>query len=181
MHELQSTAHRCFVEYRSRFPLNFGISYRSWQILIVSLLDLAQRLSCGEERTQLKTYWQTLIRKCVSREPRFVPSRIGRYPNCSPKLSESSLPLFSLPIDGRIGLRYHQRFFKFPPESGFERKMAVPKRKHSNARTGSRRAHDQIKPRHVHYCPKCGSAVPSHAICDNCGYYMGRTVIEVEE
>ena len=37
--------------------------------------------------------------------------------------------------------------------------MAVPKRRHSNARTGSRRAHDAKKPRHVMSCPQCSTAV----------------------
>ncbi|MCX7428907.1 MAG: 50S ribosomal protein L32 [Planctomycetia bacterium] len=58
--------------------------------------------------------------------------------------------------------------------------MAVPKRKHSNSRTGTRRAHDALKPKAVTYCPKCDSAKPSHAVCPNCGHYMGRTVVEVE-
>ncbi len=59
--------------------------------------------------------------------------------------------------------------------------MAVPKRKHSNARTGSRRAHDGLKPRHILYCAQCGTAVPPHVVCPNCGHYMGRRVVEPEE
>ncbi len=59
--------------------------------------------------------------------------------------------------------------------------MAVPKRKQSNARTGSRRAHDFIKPRQLEYCPQCSTAMPSHTICPNCGHYMGRTVVEIAE
>lgn len=59
--------------------------------------------------------------------------------------------------------------------------MAVPKRKHSNARTGSRRAHDAKKPRQLQNCPQCSTPVPSHVICPNCGYYMGRQLVKVEE
>ena len=59
--------------------------------------------------------------------------------------------------------------------------MAVPKRKHSNARTGSRRAHDFIKPRQLEYCPQCSTAIPSHTICPNCGHYMGRPIVESAE
>jgi large subunit ribosomal protein L32 len=55
--------------------------------------------------------------------------------------------------------------------------MAVPKRKHSNARTGTRRAHDALLPRQLENCPSCSTAVPSHAVCPNCGYYMGRKVV----
>ena len=59
--------------------------------------------------------------------------------------------------------------------------MAVPKRKHSNSRTGTRRAHDALTPRGLQYCPKCSTAKPSHVICPKCGDYMGRTVVETEE
>jgi large subunit ribosomal protein L32 len=58
--------------------------------------------------------------------------------------------------------------------------MAVPKRKHSNARTGSRRAHDAKKPRQLQYCTECSTAVPSHVVCPKCGHYMGRKVTETE-
>jgi large subunit ribosomal protein L32 len=58
--------------------------------------------------------------------------------------------------------------------------MAVPKRRHSNARTGSRRAHDAKKPRHIMYCSKCSTAVPPHTICPKCGHYMGREIIKTE-
>ena len=59
--------------------------------------------------------------------------------------------------------------------------MAVPKRKHSNARSGSRRAHDFLTPIQTQYCPKCSTAKPSHVICPKCGYYMGRVVVETAD
>ena len=59
--------------------------------------------------------------------------------------------------------------------------MAVPKRKHSNSRTGKRRSHDAKKPRQLAYCPKCSAATLTHVICDGCGHYMGRTIVEPEE
>jgi len=59
--------------------------------------------------------------------------------------------------------------------------MAVPKRKHSNARTGSRRAHDALRPRQLTHCPKCNTAIPTHVVCPKCGTYMGRKVAEPEE
>ena len=58
--------------------------------------------------------------------------------------------------------------------------MAVPKRKQSNSRTGMRRAHDAKKPRQLMFCKKCNYAVPTHSICPKCGYYMGRTVVDME-
>ncbi|MBS0208129.1 MAG: 50S ribosomal protein L32 [Planctomycetes bacterium] len=59
--------------------------------------------------------------------------------------------------------------------------MAVPKRRQSNARTGSRRAHDFKVPKQLHYCSKCSTAVPTHVVCPNCGHYMGRPVVETAE
>ncbi len=59
--------------------------------------------------------------------------------------------------------------------------MAVPKRKHSNSRTGKRRSHDAKPAPHVTYCEHCSAAVPPHTVCPNCGHYMGRKVMEVEQ
>ncbi len=59
--------------------------------------------------------------------------------------------------------------------------MAVPKRRQSNARTGSRRAHDHKTPKQLMSCPQCSTAVPPHVICPNCGHYMGRKIVETEE
>jgi large subunit ribosomal protein L32 len=58
--------------------------------------------------------------------------------------------------------------------------MALPKRKHSNSRTGARRSHDAKRPGQLTYCPQCSNVVPSHAVCPNCGHYMGRKVSETE-
>jgi large subunit ribosomal protein L32 len=58
--------------------------------------------------------------------------------------------------------------------------MAVPKRKHCNSRTGTRRAHDAKKPKQLSYCPQCSKAIPSHVVCPNCGHYMGREVVKPE-
>ncbi|MCH2118310.1 MAG: 50S ribosomal protein L32 [Pirellulales bacterium] len=58
--------------------------------------------------------------------------------------------------------------------------MAVPKRKHSNSRSGKRRSHDALKAKQLQSCLKCGQMTLSHVVCPNCGYYMGRTVVETE-
>jgi len=58
--------------------------------------------------------------------------------------------------------------------------MAVPKRRHTNSRTGKRRSHDALKPKHLKRCRQCGAAHPPHVVCPNCGHYMGRTVVETE-
>ena len=59
--------------------------------------------------------------------------------------------------------------------------MAVPKRRSSNQKTRSRRAHDFLTPKQLAACPQCSTAIPTHVICPNCGYYMGRTVVEAKE
>ncbi|MCP3693746.1 MAG: 50S ribosomal protein L32 [Planctomycetaceae bacterium] len=59
--------------------------------------------------------------------------------------------------------------------------MAVPKRKHSNSRSGKRRSHHAIKARQLTICTKCSTTLPTHVVCPECGYYMGRTVVDVEQ
>ncbi len=58
--------------------------------------------------------------------------------------------------------------------------MAVPKRKHSNSRSGNRRSHNGLTAKQLQACSKCGTMTPTHVICPNCGHYMGRTVVETE-
>ena len=54
--------------------------------------------------------------------------------------------------------------------------MAVPKRKQSNARSGSRRSHNALTARNLTVCAKCSTVTPTHVVCPNCGNYMGRIV-----
>ncbi|MDR1479062.1 MAG: 50S ribosomal protein L32 [Planctomycetaceae bacterium] len=56
--------------------------------------------------------------------------------------------------------------------------MAVPKRKHSNARTGSRRSHDHKPTVQTTLCKECATAIMTHVICPKCGAYMDRKVME---
>ncbi|MFO0942722.1 MAG: 50S ribosomal protein L32 [Pirellulales bacterium] len=59
--------------------------------------------------------------------------------------------------------------------------MAVPKRKHSNSRSGKRRSHHNVKRKQTGYCPNCSTCVPTHVVCPKCGYYMGRNVVEMSD
>ncbi|MFO1022765.1 MAG: 50S ribosomal protein L32 [Planctomycetales bacterium] len=59
--------------------------------------------------------------------------------------------------------------------------MAVPKRRQSVSRSRKRRSHMARKPIQLHHCQQCGTSVPSHVVCPNCGYYQGRTVVETGE
>jgi len=59
--------------------------------------------------------------------------------------------------------------------------MAVPKRKHSNSRSGKRRSHNRLTAKQLQSCSKCGTPTPSHVACPTCGNYMGRTIVDTEE
>jgi len=57
--------------------------------------------------------------------------------------------------------------------------MAVPKRKHCQARRDKRRANWRLSLASLTKCPQCARAIPSHRVCPYCGSYRGRQVIEV--
>jgi large subunit ribosomal protein L32 len=59
--------------------------------------------------------------------------------------------------------------------------MPLPKRRHSNARTGKRRAHDALRPPGLSECPQCHEMKLPHRACPNCGTYRGRLVLRREE
>lgn len=57
--------------------------------------------------------------------------------------------------------------------------MALPKRKHSQARRNKRRANWNITLTTLTRCPQCGGAVRPHRVCPHCGSYRGRQVVTV--
>ncbi len=59
--------------------------------------------------------------------------------------------------------------------------MANPKRRHSNPRTRTRRAHDHLPFPHLGICPRCRQSKRPHTVCPSCGYYGGRLVVEAKE
>ena len=58
--------------------------------------------------------------------------------------------------------------------------MPVPKKRHSNTRTRTRRANWKLKPMNFATCPQCQSKVLSHHACTVCGTYQGRMVLKIE-
>ena len=58
--------------------------------------------------------------------------------------------------------------------------MPNPKRRHSQERTSTRRAHDHLKPASLADCANCHEKVVPHRACPYCGMYKGREVIETE-
>lgn len=58
--------------------------------------------------------------------------------------------------------------------------MAVPKKRTSRRRRGMRRAHDHLKiTAAVESCDNCGEAKLRHKVCESCGTYRGRQVLDV--
>lgn len=56
--------------------------------------------------------------------------------------------------------------------------MATPKKRKSHSRSRMRRSHDALSPTFLGSCPRCGSARRPHTICDGCGHYKGKQVID---
>ena len=59
--------------------------------------------------------------------------------------------------------------------------MPNPKRRHSKARTGNRRAHDALSAPMMSECPNCKEKKMPHRACLKCGHYKGREVLAVKE
>lgn len=58
--------------------------------------------------------------------------------------------------------------------------MAVPKSKISRSRRGARRSHLALQTINVTECANCGEMKRSHHMCQGCGHYDGREVVEIE-
>lgn len=57
--------------------------------------------------------------------------------------------------------------------------MANPKRRHSKARTRSRRSTWKAATPALVRCPQCREPKLPHRVCPHCGSYAGRAVLEV--
>ena len=58
--------------------------------------------------------------------------------------------------------------------------MAVPKRRKSHSRTRMHRSHLALKPRFWVTCPQCREPKKLHHVCDGCGYYRSRKVLDTD-
>ncbi|KAB2961183.1 MAG: 50S ribosomal protein L32 [Candidatus Methylomirabilis oxygeniifera] len=59
--------------------------------------------------------------------------------------------------------------------------MPLPKRRHSNTRSRTRRAHHALTAPSLSECPNCHERKLPHRACPACGYYRGREVVKREE
>ncbi|MBA2451476.1 MAG: 50S ribosomal protein L32 [Chloroflexi bacterium] len=58
---------------------------------------------------------------------------------------------------------------------------ALPKKKVSRARRGSRRAHTHLATPTLMNCPQCGARKMTHHVCPTCGTYNGNQVLRIED
>jgi large subunit ribosomal protein L32 len=58
--------------------------------------------------------------------------------------------------------------------------MPVPKKRHSNTRTRTRRANWKLKKQNLGECPNCHAVVRPHFACAKCGMYQGRMVLKIK-
>jgi large subunit ribosomal protein L32 len=56
-----------------------------------------------------------------------------------------------------------------------------PKKRHSRARQGKRRASISLAVTNSVACSNCGAPQISHRVCESCGYYKGKQVIKVKQ
>lgn len=56
--------------------------------------------------------------------------------------------------------------------------MAVPKKKTSKSRRNMRRSHHALGPQAHGECSNCGELKRPHHVCESCGHYDGREVVE---
>lgn len=57
--------------------------------------------------------------------------------------------------------------------------MAVPKQRHTKSRRDKRRMHLFLKRQVLVECPRCGALVLPHTLCENCGYYREKEMVDV--
>lgn len=56
-----------------------------------------------------------------------------------------------------------------------------PKKRHSRARQGKRRASISLNVTKAVVCPNCGAPQIAHRVCSACGFYKGQQVIKVKQ
>ncbi|HAB01238.1 MAG TPA: 50S ribosomal protein L32 [Ruminococcaceae bacterium] len=60
--------------------------------------------------------------------------------------------------------------------------MAVPKRKHSQARRDKRRSNVwKLQLPGFSKCTQCGELKMPHRVCPHCGYYKGKEIVKVAD
>jgi large subunit ribosomal protein L32 len=56
--------------------------------------------------------------------------------------------------------------------------MPVPKKRTSKSKKNMRRSHDRVAAPGMSVCANCGSIKHPHSVCESCGHYRGKQVVE---
>lgn len=56
----------------------------------------------------------------------------------------------------------------------------VVRMRHTRAHTANRRSHHALKAANIVACKNCQAMKMPHQVCDACGYYRGKKVMEVK-
>ena len=56
----------------------------------------------------------------------------------------------------------------------------VVRMRHTRAHTANRRSHHALKAANIVACKNCQAMKAPHHVCDACGFYRGKKVIEVK-
>jgi large subunit ribosomal protein L32 len=56
--------------------------------------------------------------------------------------------------------------------------MAEPTSKTSHSKKGMRRSHKALARPTVWNCPNCGAMIQPHNVCNECGYYRNKEVMQ---
>ncbi len=56
-----------------------------------------------------------------------------------------------------------------------------PKKRHSRARQGKRRASIKLVTPGFNTCPNCKNVTYPHTVCKKCGFYNGKQIIKIKQ
>lgn len=56
-----------------------------------------------------------------------------------------------------------------------------PKKRHSRARQGKRRASISLTVAKAIICPNCSAPKIAHHVCETCGFYKGKQIVKIKQ
>ncbi len=56
----------------------------------------------------------------------------------------------------------------------------VVRMRHTRAHTANRRSHHALKVANLVACKNCNAMKTAHRVCDACGYYRGKKVLQIK-